>query len=761
MKLNILKISKSLVLRKVYPSIPLLSPLSTKVDNGKVRVTKKGMIDGKFHLYKPIFKVGTPEYSGEQIETFIDGIIDTHNSFIKNLGIKFGTEHYKKICLYCILLCEKRESIESPSRVSIGKTDKWPNCFGYLRPIYRVVINDTIDADRRAANLQLLHTLFKLNKVCEGFSELDIENIKSTFELPRELELEFTEYLKKELGDNSANNLKKLKASPSFGSSNGPNGVPKMQSASMEAHEMINSSLFEPFKAYCELTGNQPLIDYMETQSESYIDKGTKDKCVLRKLSAIPDAGNKSRVIAICDFWTQSLLSQLEKVEETHMNQKFGEFSSYYSHSLGFNKVKEVCNTDWRSIDASSWTDNFPSRLQYLYLKVRYGKPLAYAWRCLAADCLWQIGTSSLTVKYGKGQGMGTRGSFIIASVTDHYWLQFMSMKHYKRIVPYQKVGDDLVIEDKDNVFTSFYNSIGVPVNTSKSKMLTPGGHYVEYVSRQLWNRRDVSPISPKLVNKTRRQPFLTYMLLNHISERMEVDRKVFLASLVQNMELKEAEKNKLFYLIDVFNRFSNQGEEDHTYSLNPPSEEQFARIVLEALIVSNNRIRLKDGHVAERLSEEDNDKYSNLLNIQLAGDLGDFSLASQQRLDLTELKTFLFYKRMFTESHEVYSASLGEILPKMPPFWIQSTETGFREVNREVINFAFDLLLVTDKKICEQKIIHSLHNSVRENNKINILLFKSLNKIVKRSTEDLKIPATFNLPPVRLLFDSYGSRDP
>jgi len=332
-------------------------------------------------------------------------------------------------------------------------------------------------------------------------------------------------------------------------------------------------------------------------------------------------------------------------------------------------------------------------------------------------------------------------------------------MKHYHRVVPYQKVGDDLVIEDKDNVFSSFYNSIGVPVNTSKSKMLTPGGHFVEYVSRQLWNKRDISPISAKLVNKTRRQPFLIYMLLKHVSERMEVDRKAFLASLVQNLELKEAERIKLFYLIDVFDRFSNQREENFSYSLNPPSEEQFGRIVMEALLVCNNRLRLKDGNIAERLTEEDNDKYSNLFNIQLMQGLGDFSLAAEQKLDLTELKTFLFYKRLFTESREELSASLG-IFPRMQPFWVRSTETGFREVNREVVNLAFDLLLVTDKKICEQKIIHNLHNSVRENTKINVLLFKSLNKIVNESSKEIKIPGTFNIPQVRFLLNSYGSED-
>jgi len=237
----------------------------------------------------------------------------------------------------------------------------------------------------------------------------------------------------------------------------------------------------------------------------------------------------------------------------------------------------------------------------------------------------------------------------------------------------------------------------------------------------------------------------------------MEVDRKVFLASLVQNLELKEAERNKLFYLIDVFDRFSTQGEENLPYSLNPPSEEQFGRIVMEALLVCNNRISHNDGNIAERLTEEDNDKYSNLLNIQLMQGLSDYSLAAEQKLDLTELKTFLFYKRLFTESREELSASLG-IFPKMPPFWVQSTETGFREVNREVIDLAFDLLLVTDKKICEQKIIHDLHNSVRENTKINVLLFKSLNKIVNKSSGDLMIPETFNIPQVRFLLDSYRS---
>jgi len=48
-----------------------------------------------------------------------------------------------------------------------------------------------------------------------------------------------------------------------------------------------------------------------------------------------------------------------------------------------------------------------------------FGHNIAMAWKHLAVDCLWKLGSSHRYIKYGKGQGMGTKGSFAIAQLTN------------------------------------------------------------------------------------------------------------------------------------------------------------------------------------------------------------------------------------------------------------------------------------------------------------------------------------------------------
>jgi hypothetical protein len=106
---------------------------------------------------------------------------------------------------------------------------------------------------------------------------------------------------------------------------------------------------------------------------------------------------------------------------------------------------------------------------------------------------------------YGMGQGMGTTNSFLIASVTDHFYLEMTLEDHNGRpVVPddYNKTGDDLVVEDPEGIIPEAYNQIGSVINQAKSKVSTERGSYVEYVSRVSFDGHDVSRISPNVVNK-------------------------------------------------------------------------------------------------------------------------------------------------------------------------------------------------------------------------------------------------------------------
>jgi len=713
---------------KANPKVPRVKPKGTFESN-------KGLITQNFELLFPIFQKSITGLTRESMMTYVKTIVDTHNRFIKNLGVKFGTSHYKKICNYSILLCEGRPA-EPVSRVSTGRTDKWPNCFGQLRPIFKTIINDNETKDTRAANMQLLQTLFKLNKVCESFMELNIEDIQMTFEIDKDFERGFIAYLEERLKhDNAEENLSRLRAYPVYGSAKGPNGLPKMQTANLEAKSLLEGSLAEPFTRFCELTQNEGLLNYARYYASITNEDDKKTKAKLRKLVAIPDSGNKSRVVAICDFWTQCLLAPLEDAEEAQLKKNFSGHSAFYSHSRGFDFVKSSCDDSWKSIDATAWTDNFPSRLQYLYLKQRYGKALAHAWRELAVDCQWFLGNSDLTIKYGKGQGMGTKGSFMIASVVDHYVIEYVLQQHYKKVMPYCKVGDDLVVSDKDNILAKFYPSIGVPVNLTKSKELTPKGLFVEFVSRNLWDGLDISPISAKLVYKSYKQHFLLPTLLLHLKERIAGPVLPSLNDLLQCMKMSKDELNKLYKIVDVYQRLS--GEELCFIPEDVPvlSDEQFLRIVGHILLDCGVKLSQRDNH---NISEEVQEENETMFNDQSVLELDDFSLATRSRLTLAKLKTYIFFRKIYLRACDLDEGRYE--IHDVPTLWRFPAEDSNLEISTEFKELVLDIIFETQEELNRLKIIKSLSLEKWRDSKIIIALFSFLNKYVKLSETNISI---------------------
>jgi len=114
----------------------------------------------------------------------------------------------------------------------------------------------------------------------------------------------------------------------------------------------MQTELFIPFKTICELTGNQSLITYMESLCKN-IDKPSK-KTKLRYITAIADKGNKSRAVAISDYWTQTLLNPLMADIQKIIQRYFRNNCSIKSHSNGFNKLKRFIRPDIKSYDISS-----------------------------------------------------------------------------------------------------------------------------------------------------------------------------------------------------------------------------------------------------------------------------------------------------------------------------------------------------------------------------------------------------------------------
>jgi len=79
--------------------------ISPHESGSKVGFKTRGTINCNLGLMVPIFGPIT-QHSESDIKYFFTKMVDVHNSIIKDLGVVYGTKHYKAICLYCLLLCD-------------------------------------------------------------------------------------------------------------------------------------------------------------------------------------------------------------------------------------------------------------------------------------------------------------------------------------------------------------------------------------------------------------------------------------------------------------------------------------------------------------------------------------------------------------------------------------------------------------------------------------------------------------------------------
>jgi hypothetical protein len=720
------KVSKRPKVVKGYPAknkpVPPLTTL------------QKGMIDGNFSLMHPIFENKVPPAIAALINTFITSVVRAHNHYILHQGVAFGTKYWKEITAYCTSVCEGRET-EKVHRLATGRVDGWPTRLTELRPLFHYIIDVTKPHHFRAECLRLLLTLFKLNKVCSDYKEIDISDIDSSFKLNPETISGFNAYLSKVFPVTQEDRLKNLAELRSdsfvFGPANGPNSVPKAESALAEAKLLLDGDLTEPFTDYCNLTSNTQLLSYMENYIKLGIEEPKSNRVAirkditLRKLQAIASNGNKSRTIAICDFWTQTLLAPLEHKEQNDMVRRFAGRSAFLSHSQGWTNCQTQRDETFVSLDAKAWSDNFPSKLQFLYLTHKYGKPLAKAWLNLTVKCKWKLGNTSDTVIYGKGQGMGTKGSFVLASVTDHLFIEYIQSINYGKTLPYVKVGDDLVISDPLNVMAAAYQGIGVSINMSKSKIKTKFGHFMEFVSRNSWDGYDYSTISPSLLVKALKQPFYLVVLIRHLAERGCISLPLILNLVRIISNGKKKEEVKILNLLSLFETLSGTPFIEGSPLVGSIDKENMKFILLELLRNLNVKY-----HEWEKREAAGNSK----LLATYGNDYYDIGLSYSKCHTLYFTENSSSLQRIKMVQYLIASNSASDpILSLLDDGCLELSDNGWNDDELALCQSIFKQTVVVESWLSDLKIINKLDLLGPKNSKALLYLMKDLNKLVNK----------------------------
>jgi len=131
----------------------------------------------------------------------------------------------------------------------------------------------------------------------------------------------------------------------------GPNRKPKWQTADIEAFALMDSEYNIPFKILCDATGNQVLYNYMK-ELASGIDKMERTR--LRHLLAIPDSGNKCRIVAVSDYWTQVILEPIMRDVQSYTRERFRDISYSDNHAKGFENLKRYIRPGIKCYDITS-----------------------------------------------------------------------------------------------------------------------------------------------------------------------------------------------------------------------------------------------------------------------------------------------------------------------------------------------------------------------------------------------------------------------
>jgi hypothetical protein len=485
------------------------------------------------------------------IKNCIDEVISYHNNLVKHNRIPFCFTFFKEVTNFCIALLEtpgnEHKNVITP-RISTGVIDRWPTAFQSMRPMFfnvrdRTEIGHVCD--------QIIRSILNVHRLCEDFKEISLESItKPGKPLNPTFKEDFRAFVKRRFSSNNIVGSLKWNTTLNIDQSkNGPNGTLSFKSSDLEALKLLNTKRFSiPFRKICELTDNLSLYEYISKRSEEQLKKFKQtfesntnsskfmnfqeflksklEEIYLRKISGVPDTGHKSRTIAICDFWTQTILEPTERDLVQATLKLYPHSCDYYSHSKGFLKMFKRLKVGDVFYDCSNWTDRFPVELQEIVHCEMYGPNITKCWMDLVVKCPWFVQNSLQTVRYSTGQGMGTRGSFQIAQLTSCLLMDYIFVTYYKKENNgryWAEVGDDMGCHDPDGHVLKLYKELDIPINLSKTKITTKENLCMEYVSRNVNFGHDVSRISVRSCEAVGENLLDLTSLVLHINERTKV----------------------------------------------------------------------------------------------------------------------------------------------------------------------------------------------------------------------------------------------
>lgn len=214
----------------------------------------------------------------------------------------------------------------------------------------------------------------------------------------------------------------------------------------------------------------------------------TKGVC-FRKLTHFPDKEYKVRVIAILDYWSQTVLKPLHHWLFTCL--KVIPQDCTFDQGSFWDKIKD--SKVFYSIDLTAATDRFPIELIALVLEAKLGKAYVSAWRTIMVG--FPFDTQQGKVSYSVGNPMGAYSSWSSFALAHHFvvysCIRDLGLRWDQ--VPYCLLGDDIVIGHKEvaELYLMKIKFLGVDVSPLKTHKSST---FLEFAKRMIYKGQEITP---------------------------------------------------------------------------------------------------------------------------------------------------------------------------------------------------------------------------------------------------------------------------
>jgi len=214
-----------------------------------------------------------------------------------------------------------------------------------------------------------------------------------------------------------------------------------------------------------------------------------RDDSLFRKLSVKADREAKSRVFAMLDYYSQTVLKPIH----SGLFQGLKCIPSDRTFVQADGPILGPPSGSYHSLDLSNATDRFPMQLQKELLERLIGAEKADAWARIMTK--WPYSLNGNLVTYATGQPMGAYSSWSAFTMAHHLIVYAAAQLAGKpdNWSEYIILGDDIVIAD-DSVAKEYrliLSDLKVPISEAKSHI---SKDIYEFAKRWIYKGQEVTP---------------------------------------------------------------------------------------------------------------------------------------------------------------------------------------------------------------------------------------------------------------------------